>query len=108
MPARSRRGETDAGPMAPATHCRPAGGGSSRMKVILRRDVKGVGQEGDMKEVRDGYARNFLLPTGAAVIADRGAIANWERHRDQRAERDRHVRPDAEATAGALPHLRTA
>jgi len=76
------------------------------MKVILRRDVKGVGHEGDMKEVRDGYARNFLLPTGAAVIADRGAIANWERHRDQREERDRHVRTNAEATAGRLRELR--
>jgi large subunit ribosomal protein L9 len=76
------------------------------MKVILKRDVKGVGREGDMKEVKDGYARNFLLPTGAAVIADKGAIANWERHRDQREERDRAVRADAETTAEKLRDLR--
>ena len=75
------------------------------MKVILRRDVKGLGREGDMKEVKDGYARNFLLPSGAAVVADRGAIANWERHRDQREERDRHVRSDAEAAAERLREL---
>jgi large subunit ribosomal protein L9 len=37
------------------------------MKVILKRDVKGLGREGDMKEVKDGYGRNFLLPTGAAT-----------------------------------------
>ena len=53
------------------------------MKVILKRDVKGLGREGDLKEVKDGYARNPLFPTGAAVLADKGAVANWERHRDR-------------------------
>jgi large subunit ribosomal protein L9 len=75
------------------------------MKVILKRDVKGLGREGDMKEVKDGYARNFLLPTGAAAIADKGAVANWERHRDKREERDRHARTEAEATAERLSAL---
>jgi large subunit ribosomal protein L9 len=75
------------------------------MRVILKRDVKGLGREGDMKEVKDGYARNFLLPSGAVVIADKGAIANWERHRDQREERDRQVRSQAEATAEKLNQL---
>jgi large subunit ribosomal protein L9 len=76
------------------------------MKVILRQDVKGLGREGDLKEVKDGYARNFLLPTGRAVIADKGALANWERHRDQRDERDRAVRADAEAIAQKLKELK--
>jgi large subunit ribosomal protein L9 len=76
------------------------------MKVILKHDVKGLGREGDMKDVKDGYARNFLLPTGAAVIADKGAVANWERHREQREERDRAIRADAEATAEKLNQLR--
>ncbi len=76
------------------------------MKVILKHDVKGLGREGDMKDVKDGYARNFLLPTGAAVIADKGAVANSERHRDQREERDRTIRADAEATAEKLNQLR--
>jgi large subunit ribosomal protein L9 len=76
------------------------------MKVILKRDVKGLGREGDLKDVKDGYARNFLLPTRAAVVADRGAVANWERHREQREERDRSVRADAEATAERLRELR--
>lgn len=75
------------------------------MKVILNRDVKGLGHEGDLKEVKDGYARNFLLPTGAAVLADKGAVANWERHRDQREERDRAIRAEAEATAAKLNEL---
>jgi large subunit ribosomal protein L9 len=76
------------------------------MKVILKHDVKGLGREGDLKEVKDGYARNFLLPTGKAVVADKGALANWERHRDQREERDRALKTDAEATAGRLNELR--
>ena len=73
------------------------------MKVILKRDVKGLGREGDLK---DGYARNFLLPTAAAVVADKGAVANWERHKDQREERDRSVRAAAEATAEKLRELK--
>ena len=76
------------------------------MKVILKRDVKGLGREGDLKEVKGGYARNFLLPTGAGVVADKGAVANWERHRDQREERDRSARSEAEATAEKLRELR--
>ena len=76
------------------------------MKVILKQDVKGLGHEGDLKVVKDGYARNFLLPTGRAVIADKGAVANWERHRDQREERDRAVRADAEALAERLRELK--
>jgi large subunit ribosomal protein L9 len=76
------------------------------MKVILKHDVKGLGREGDMKEVKDGYARNFLLPTGKAVVADKGALANWERHRDQREERDRTLRADAQAMADRLNELK--
>jgi large subunit ribosomal protein L9 len=75
------------------------------MKVILKRDVKGLGREGDLKEVKDGYARNFLLPTGAVVVADKGAVANWERHREQREDRDRAVRTEAEAMAEKLRAL---
>lgn len=75
------------------------------MKVILKRDVKGLGHEGDLKEVKDGYARNFLFPSGAAVLADKGQLANWERHRDQREERERQLRASAEATVARLNEL---
>ena len=44
------------------------------MKVLFREDVKGQGKKGDIKEVSDGYARNFLLPKGLAVIADAKAV----------------------------------
>ena len=44
------------------------------MKVIFLQDVKGQGKKGEMKNVSDGYARNFLLPKALAVIADGKAI----------------------------------
>ncbi|EQF22417.1 ribosomal protein L9 [Clostridioides difficile CD160] len=44
------------------------------MKVILLKDVKGTGKKGEMKEVSDGYARNFLFPKKMAVQADNVAI----------------------------------
>jgi large subunit ribosomal protein L9 len=75
------------------------------MKVILKRDVKGLGREGELKDVKDGYARNHLIPTRAAVLADLGAVRNWERHREQRDERDKSLRADAEAIAARLGEL---
>ena len=44
------------------------------MKVVLKEDVKGSGKKGELVEVADGYARNFLLKRGLAVPADAGAI----------------------------------
>ena len=40
------------------------------MKVILLKDIKGTGKKGEVKEVSDGYAKNFLLPKKMAVVAD--------------------------------------
>ncbi len=48
------------------------------MKVILTADVKGHGKKGQMVEASDGYARNFLLPKGLAVVADKSAITEME------------------------------
>ena len=44
--------------------------GVIRMKVILKKDVKGLGKKEQMVEVSDGYAKNFLLPKGVAVLAN--------------------------------------
>ncbi len=44
------------------------------MKVILQKDVKGTGKKGEVKEVSDGYARNFLLPKKLAIPADNTSI----------------------------------
>lgn len=56
-------------------------------KVVLNRDMENLGQAGDVVEVRDGYARNYLIPRGYAVKWTRGA----QRHIDQIVEsRRRH------------------
>ncbi|HZK18120.1 MAG TPA: 50S ribosomal protein L9 [Clostridia bacterium] len=44
------------------------------MKVILKEDIKGLGKEGDVANVSDGYARNYLIPKGLAVAATSGNI----------------------------------
>lgn len=44
------------------------------MKVILKQDVKGTGKAGDMVNVADGYAQNFLIKRGLAVVADAKAM----------------------------------
>ena len=76
------------------------------MKVILKRDVRGLGREGELKEVKSGYARNFLIPTGAVQVADAGALKNWERHRTEREDRERALHDQAEATAEKLRAVR--
>ena len=48
------------------------------MKVILLEDVKGKGKKGDLINVSDGYARNFLLPKGVAIEASKQAINDLE------------------------------
>jgi large subunit ribosomal protein L9 len=62
------------------------------VKVILRSDVSNVGNKGDVLDVADGYARNFLVPRGLAFKAAPGAIAqaaDMRRARDLRHARDR-------------------
>lgn len=44
------------------------------MKVLLKEDVKGHGKKGDIVNVADGYARNFLLPKNLAIVADAKAV----------------------------------
>ena len=57
------------------------------MKVILRSDVSGLGNAGDVIEVQNGYAQNYLVPKGLALRATNGALvqaAAMKRSRDVR------------------------
>ena len=48
------------------------------MKVVLREDVETLGKKGDLLEVADGYARNYLIPRGMAIRAEKGAVKQAE------------------------------
>ena len=52
-----------------------------------------------------GHEVFYLLPNGAAIVADTGALKNWERHREEREERDRLEREQTEGTAERLREL---
>ena len=49
------------------------------MKVLLIKDVKGLGKAGEIKEAKDGYARNYLIPKGFAKLATPEVIKEWEK-----------------------------
>lgn len=50
------------------------------MQVILKKDVQNLGEAGDLINVKDGYARNFLLPQQVAEVATEGALKNREQN----------------------------
>ena len=50
------------------------------MQIILKKDVQNLGEAGDIVNVKDGYARNFLLPQNSAEVATKGALANREKN----------------------------
>ncbi|WKZ81871.1 MAG: 50S ribosomal protein L9 [Acidimicrobiia bacterium] len=72
------------------------------MKVILIQDVDALGRTGDVVDVADGYARNYLVPRSKAVAATRGALRDAEKVRTAREEADRNARQAADEVAQAL------
>lgn len=55
------------------------------MKILLKEDVKNLGKAGDLVTVKDGYARNFLLPSNLAMVVNAGNIAAIESLKKRRA-----------------------
>jgi large subunit ribosomal protein L9 len=72
------------------------------MKLILTSDVKDVGKRGDVIDVADGFARNFLLPKKYAIKANDGALAQAESIRVTRMEAEKKAKEMAEAVATQL------
>src|SRR5260370_3806936 len=69
---------------------------------MLTKDVANVGKAGDVKDVTDGYGRNFLLPRKLAVRAHQGVEAEAKRLRDAAGKRETKDRVDAQALAGEI------
>ena len=75
------------------------------MKLILKEDVSGLGYKDDVVEVKSGYGRNYLIPTGKAVIASPSALKVLAENQRQRAHKLAKIKADAEALAAQLSGL---
>lgn len=75
------------------------------MQVLLMKDVDNLGYAGDVKKVKDGYGRNYLLPQGLAVVASPGALKQAETIKKAGERRRAQERADAQAIANQLAGL---
>jgi len=72
------------------------------MEVILKKDVENLGYANDVVKVRDGYARNFLVPRGLAVVATPSERKQLSETLKQRAHKEARVKAEAEKNAEVL------
>ncbi len=78
------------------------------MKVILKESVQNLGTVGDVVAVKDGYARNYLLPRGFAILADPRNVQVLEHHRKALEKKRLGALKKAEELAAALSGVRLA
>lgn len=76
------------------------------MKIILKEDVSGLGYKDDVVEVKNGYGRNYLIPTGKAVIATESALKVLAEDQRQRAHKLAKIKADAEELAAKLKDVK--
>ena len=72
------------------------------MRVILKAEVRGLGRTGEIKDVADGYARNYLLPKGLAIEATGGELKLLAQERQSEKTKKDRARQDAEDLAKRL------
>ena len=72
------------------------------MEIILKEDVVNLGYKNDIVTVKSGYGRNYLIPTGKAVIASPSAKKMLAEELKQRANKHEKIKKDAEALAAKL------
>lgn len=75
------------------------------MEIILKEDVQNLGYKDDIVKVKDGYGRNYLIPTGKAIIASESAKKVLAENQKQRAHKLAKIKADAEALAKKLEGL---
>jgi len=76
------------------------------MKIILKEDISGLGYKDDVVEVKNGYGRNYLIPTGKAVIASESALKVLAENQRQRAHKLERIKAEAEAKAEQLKDVK--
>ncbi|MCQ2010713.1 MAG: 50S ribosomal protein L9 [Sporolactobacillus sp.] len=75
------------------------------MKVIFLKDVKGKGKAGEIKDVSEGYARNYLLPKKVAVEANKGSMSQLEAQKKKRQEVEENERLEAIALKEKIENM---
>ena len=76
------------------------------MKVIFLKDVPGQGKKGEVKDVSDGYARNFLLPKGMAKVADSASVNNAKQAKEAEAHHKAVEKAEATELAKRLEQVK--
>ena len=72
------------------------------MKIILQQDIKNVGKEGEIVNVADGYARNYLFPRKLAIEAAGGALKNVQMRQALEERRGEKLKAQADQAAGKI------
>lgn len=72
------------------------------MEIILKEDIQSLGYKDDVVNVKKGYARNFLIPQGKAVIASESAKKVLAENQKQRAHKLAQIKADAQALADKM------
>ena len=75
------------------------------MEIILKEDIVNLGYKNDIVTVKSGYGRNYLIPTGKAVIASPSAKKMLAEELKQRAHKDAKILADAQALAEKIANL---
>jgi large subunit ribosomal protein L9 len=76
------------------------------MRVVLLQDVPGQGKKGDVVNVAEGYARNYLLPRSLAALASEGKIKELSVQKEAAAKKNRKIEEVARELAGKLENIR--
>ena len=75
------------------------------MKVIFIKDLRGQGKRGEIKEVKDGYAKNFLIKNGYASQLNDSTLGKYNRECEQQREIDQKLREEAKTKKEALEQV---
>ncbi|MFW6095315.1 MAG: 50S ribosomal protein L9 [Bacteroidota bacterium] len=75
------------------------------MEIILKQDIANLGVKNDIVTVKDGYARNYLIPQGYAIAATESARKMYEEIARQRAHKEEKIKQEAEEKAKELEDL---
>jgi large subunit ribosomal protein L9 len=73
-----------------------------KMEVILKEDIINIGKIGEVVRVRDGYARNYLLPRGLVLIANKKNLKTFEHHKKLVADQKQKITRQAQAVSDQL------